>query len=816
MAAPRRYRKVNPATLKWIIIDDRTSDLEKLAEELRALDVKPENIHGFKLESQANFDAPEKKNKKKIKELLDLTNGSKPAFDYLGITYAFDNEEWKKFESEVSLRFYREVLYPIISNKSDDTDISFIFLIDLDFRNKSYCGIDVLALLRKTLNPFCYQVRFITNVSRHSVKRFIDAEFGGKLAILGDNNHLSFISKDSRLREMPIITKDYYKQFTGSFVEKINKRDKDSIFGGYESSRKGKPVVYLSDRDIKIEICGREYLDSEIERIKDLTDLEGAIKKNNPTIVVVDLDLYKDPRECIWTLEGISMKKSNYEIQGFSVYFITSKPEEDRKNDKTCIALTRSRWKTFLHYVNPGLGLQVGEANVSSPIYWKFKISIDTCKQFLHDLRHAFNSPDEIYDLAKIKQEMEASLALMYNQDLDRMVKVLNDNTDSSIDNLEAPVEKILWVVVGIDHVSVDSVVTKLEAEAEVLKTHKYLNQEDQFIPIVVGDTVEDFKKQIGDLQEYENTVFLFDDLMPCYIKIIKNQKVKLIKALEIIKKEFKEKNFTYRILERTTWNFVAKTGDEWKVVEIEKEERDKGKELFKSANKCFDFFVYSRSEDESFFTVDKIFFMRSDLKMSKSVVRNPAFNELIFKIKYGKKELIPDYYRLLAKYLAGNGKIEIRPAKGYNEVSGSFVEWMNIIWGSNNGCDEMYNEAILINRLYILEFVCANFEYIYSEYWRSICLSVRLRCFKSGIISRFIGKSKLKVWNLLHQQYAFDTHQETEDGDDSLITISADSLYEYEKDYLREIFKGSKNESEINEWLYGKSQWEQWDNYHI
>ena len=294
------------------------------------------------------------------------------------------------------------------------------------------------------------------------------------------------------------------------------------------------------------------------------------------------------------------------------------------------------------------------------------------------------------------------------------------------------------------------------------------------------------------------------------------SKKVKLIKALEIIKKEFKEKNFTYRILERTTWNFVAKTGDEWKVVEIEKEERDKGKELFKSANKCFDFFVYSRSEDESFFTVDKIFFMRSDLKMSKSVVRNPAFNELIFKIKYGKKELIPDYYRLLAKYLAGNGKIEIRPAKGYNEVSGSFVEWMNIIWGSNNGCDEMYNEAILINRLYILEFVCANFEYIYSEYWRSICLSVRLRCFKSGIISRFIGKSKLKVWNLLHQQYAFDTHQETEDGDDSLITISADSLYEYEKDYLREIFKGSKNESEINEWLYGKSQWEQWDNYHI
>lgn len=971
MAAPRQYREIKLETLKWIIIDDRTSDLEKLANELLGLEVKTENIRGFKLESQCKFDPPVENAKNNICELLDLTKGPKPTLDYSGNIYGLDNKEWKKFESNVS--FYWGVLYPIISSKQEE--INFIFLIDLDFRNKSFCGFDVLTLLRKTLNPYYYQVRFITNVTRKSVKKFIDAEFGGKLAILGDNNHLSFISKDSTFHELPIITKDYYKQFTSTFVKNVNSTDKKSIFCGYQEIRKGKPVICLSNREIKLKICEQEYQNDEIEKIDNLEKIEGAFEKNRPTIVVVDLDLYDDPRECIWRIERISIIRKD-EIPEFSVYLVTEKVE-------TWDRFSKSRWKTFLHKMETNSCLEVNEANVSSPIYWRFKISIDPSRQFLHDLRYALSSPnnsDKIYDLDSIKQEMEASLALTCNQDLKKMKEKLDrmkEDENFSIDNLEKPLEKIRWVVVGIDESSVKDLVEKLKKEAEVLKKCKYLNDKDGFIALVVGDTEGDFCKQIKDLGNDENTIFLFEDVMPCYEKtrkdsnkgdegeftesieiikeasekeylgkafnrikqeliieafenggedfeiikkelenafntiidlefkkklkeiylpkafeiikkghaeahekienelkkeyigtafeIIKNiyhpglaegktteqfvnsiiiskvgsktvptfdifieafkkkieafkkkieafdykklpdvldvvkktkpyngkKKERLTKALEIIKKEYKNENFTYRILERTTWSFVAKErNDEWKEIDI-----DKGKELFKSANKCLDFFVYSYPKKESFFTIDRLFFMREDLKISKSVVRNHAFNELIGKIGKKEEDSISKEYKILAKILGDKNDIMITTKKGYREVSCSSLQWQPIKWGQNNSCDEIYNEAILINRLYILVFVCANSD--------DDELLVKVSRFKCGIITKFKDNSRMKVWNFLHQKYAFDTHQKTKEIKDNFFTIFSSSLFKYEKDYLQKKFANNKKINNIVQaWL--------------
>ena len=51
MAGERHYRE-NVDNLKWIIIDDRLPDLEKLAEEVKGLGVSAEDIIGFKVESQ--------------------------------------------------------------------------------------------------------------------------------------------------------------------------------------------------------------------------------------------------------------------------------------------------------------------------------------------------------------------------------------------------------------------------------------------------------------------------------------------------------------------------------------------------------------------------------------------------------------------------------------------------------------------------------------------------------------------------------------------------------------------------------------------
>lgn len=972
MAGERHYRE-NVDNLKWIIIDDRLPDLEKLAEEVKGLGVSAEDIIGFKVESQGEFEAPATEIKD-IPGLLNFAEVSKtPTFDYLGYEYRFDkNEEWKKFESEDKIKLYVDELYSIVSDPQKGKAINFIFLIDLDFGNNSFCGFDILTLLRKTLNPLNYQVRFITNVPRKSIKKFIDEVYGDNFSVLGDNNHLSFISKDSAFRQLPIITKDYYEQFTSTFIEKNQK----SIYDVYKLIRKDK-VVCLSDKDIEITIDKQLYKKDDIERIENLDGLESAIKQHKPTIVVVNLDLFDEPLKGIWTVESISKKISEYEVKGFSVYFVTFKTEAEREGDKTWKNLISSRWKPFLKTINEKSELKVDITEVCSPIYWKFKISISSYRQFIHDLRHVLaleNKDERSNGWKKIKGDIDAYLALIENDDevkkLQTTLKTSEEvQGNQSINDIDEPLEEILWVVVGIDEDSVTDIVNKLNKEAEGLKDKEYLNSDDKFVWLVVENTKEKFKEQIKNLPKADNTVFLFDDVMPCYetelgeiskasaisengfaesyrnektsfdktfdryfdnvkkqfdeahdikndnwtvgvsriksnlsknyfvkiekpfkeafdkiktnkmtfdetseiIKevkeafekeyfdiavteivnesknkellkkdpetlknfvneylkgqhqdcafdkfanafegIIKNlfeevsktkneafekenltqasetkkegsKKIKFTKALEIIKDVFdeenKNKNFTYRILERTTWALVENgwniefSDDEKKT----KEKYNTAKKGFKMNHKCLDFFVYSwpkkeEEKEESFFTIDRLFFMREDLKIPKSFARNPVFNEL--KDKLNGINSIPKNFIALLDIL--NGK----------KTAG----WQEIRWGSNYRCGEDDNERILINRLLILEkFVSLSKGAEYSSHWKCRCLSVELGSFEKFMLCVNGKKSKIKVRDFLHLQYAFDIWQETREKNKNkiLFSISPDSLFPYEKQYL-------------------------------
>lgn len=757
MAAQRKYRKVESKTLKWIIIDDKILDLVKLAKELLDLGVKSNNILGFKVESQGKFCASAKDVGKKS-VLLNFAEVSKtPTFDYSGITYSFnENNELKCEDEDNPISLYKNVLYKnVLYQKVEEgnEDINFIFLIDLDFGNSSFCGFDILTLLRKTLKPTNYQVCFITNVPRKSIKKFIEKEYGANVAILGDNNHLSFISKDSTSRNLPIITKDYYEQFTSTFIEK----DQKSIYNVYESSRNDKVVCLSNKKNINITIGERKYKD--IKRINNLDALESEIKKSKPTIVVVDLDLFDHPLEGIWTVANISKNISMFEIEGFSVYFVTFKTEEERKKDDKWPALSRSHWKPFLHSIDENSHLQVDVAKINSPIYWKFKISISPYRQFIHDLKHALTleDKDKSDELSKIKEEIDAYLELTKDSDVKKLLDKLDIKENLSIDNIEEPLEKILWVVVGIDENSVDDIVKKLEKEAKDLKNCKYLNDKDEFKALVVKKEVEGLKKQIEGLLESENTVFLFDDVMPCYEKITP-KKIKYTNALEIIKDKFDGKNFTYRMLECTTWNLIEMPSSS----EINK---NKAKEVFKSSQSqtCLDFFVYSwPGKKEAFFTIDRLYFMREDLKIPKSFARNPEFDELRNYLK-GNDSIIPKNFVKLQGILFEN-----KPA-----------EWQFIQWGSNYRCDEKHNEAILINRLCILvEFCNCNCSVEFEELKRL-----------GGI-----GRSKISYWNFLHQQYAFVTRKK--DGD---IKILSSFLFSYEKDYLREKYA---NEETVQDWL--------------
>lgn len=970
MAGERHYRE-NVDNIKWIIIDDRLPDLEKLAKEVKGLGVSAEDIIGFKVESQGNFEAPATE----IKDIPGLLNFAKvsktPTFDYLGYTYHYDeNGKWGEFESKKQL--YKNVLYPMAKKAKDAKEpkepINFIFLIDLDFGNNSFCGFDILTLLRKTLNPLNYQVRFITNVPRKSIKKFIDEVYGNNFIILGDDNHLSFISKDSTFRQLPIITKDYYEQFTSTFLKTITGPNQESIYGVYKPIREDK-VVYLSEADIKIKIGGRLYEKGEIIRKEKLDELEDAIKEHKPTIVIINLDSYsRQIRQCIREIERISMMIPKYEIQGFSVYFVASSTETGSLK-----SLGNSRWKTFFHTVNKNsenknLELEVKVTDVSSPLYWKFRTSINLYRQYVHDLKHALDSRDEIN---KIKEEIEASLKFSYDEELDDLSNKLDELGENvaenlSIDNIEKSLEKILWVVVGVDGVSVKNIVTKLKNEYNVL-IDKYLNYEDEFIGLKVDSDNGSILDQINKLDEYENIIFLFDDVMPCYditrkdftkafekiksefdkgeegkfkdtleiidkgfsksseykenyytntLKILKEEftipeiekeeykkardrkefiKEKLIenyfgkayesienyfknnkiggtntggipkglgyfnkikeefekeylavafefieeeynkkvftKALEIIKEEFEKKefdkalkiiieefevdegkeeefndtlgiiekefkrkkftspvevieeefekanfskaleileekfkktNFTYRILERTEkWTLKTFESSEWKQIYSEyKKKYNDVKKDFKSRHKCLDSFVYSCPDSQPIFTVDRLFFMREDLKKSHSYARNPAFNELMRKLK--KSNSIPNFYSRLADVLKNKS-----------------AEWQIIEWKSNNGCDEKYNEEILINRLCILDFFYGNKR---TGYWSRLNLLEQF-------IKEKIAESNLSWWNFLHQQYAFNTHQETKfwDKGRNVITILSDSLFEYEKNYLDE-----------------------------
>lgn len=764
MAAQKSYREVESVTLKWIIIDDKTSDLKKMAKELRDLKVESNNILGFKVESQGKFKVPAiDVNGKSI--LLNFAKFSEtPTFDYSGSTYSFDENNELKCEDEDNPKsLYKNVLYQM--DEGGNKAINFIFLIDLDFGNKSFCGFDILTLLRKTLKPTNYQVRFITNVPRKSIKKFIDEEYGDNFAILGDNKHLSFISKDSTIRKLPIITKDYYEQFTSTFIEK----DQKTIYNVYKSNRKDK-VVCLSDNPINITIGERKYED--IIQIKNLNKLENEIKNSKPTIVVVNLDLYgNEPLKGIWTVENISKNMSKSGIEGFSVYFVTFKTKEEREKDETWKAISRSHWKTFLHLIDEDSHLKVDVAKINSPIYWKFKISISPYRQFIHDLKNALNleCKDKSDELNKIKEEIKAYHTLTEDPDVKKLLDTLDiKGKNLSIDDIEEPIEKILWVVVGVDKESVDKTIEKLNKEAEDLKKCKYLNDKDDFKALVVKNTVEEFKEQIENLSKSENTVFLFDDVMPCYENNA-SETIKYTKALEIIKDKFDGKNFTYRVLECTTWNLIEMS-DNSVIID------GNTKKGFKSNHKCLDSFVYSWPKKEgAFFTIDRLYFMREDLKIPKSFARNPAFDKLKNLMRNGS--IIPKDFVNLRDILYKN-----EPAK-----------WQTIQWGSNYRCDETCNQEILINRLYILDFVCE--EFIFMPCDRN-CLPVVLAKFKEFILTQIGKKSKLTVRNFLHLQYAFDIWQENKEGknqgneNEIFVKISPDSLFNYEKEYLLEKYK--------------------------
>ena len=833
MRAPKIFVQEELNKLRWIIIDDRLSECERLSKRLCQLNVKSENISVFVPDKPCDFEKP---------ATNTITTGIFPSFDFVGDCYTCnDKHELKKWicpENDV-LKFYHDMLYNFIKN---DGKAKFVFLIDLDFNRKPFCGLDILTLLRKTLTPLSYQVRFISNMPRKFMCKFLDTEFGNNLPILGDNNHLSFVSKASGFNDMPLITKDNISQFS-SFKDCVTNKEKYWIYGIYDSeilsgveevkSRckiirelendikkdiekekclssdiirdridicisqhkelKGKlyrneikalidasisyckpsyanafgyqcsltsrkDIVYLSETRIaEIKIGEMQYTSSEIYHVYKLEELETAIELNQPMHVVINLDSCVNPWVWVWEIERITQTIFHFEIFGYGVYFVTSKKKDEIEKEKEWKAF-KACWKPLLCSKNK----EPYELTICSPIFWKYRMVLhfNSYRKFIHDIQgvlreYGNDAAKQKEELDKIKQDIEALYELTLDKDLENLKNKINDDTNPlTIENLEKEPQKIAWVVVGTNNESIDALKNKLETEAVQFKKNKLLNNSDTFNSIVVKEDVEDFKTQINTYATCDNIIFLFDNVMPCF----KFGNEIYEKAITLINNSFNGKHFACRILERGKW--ALKVGNE-KIVFSDKKKYSMVEKTFKLSQRCKDFFIYSCRDDESFFTIDRLYFMREDMKNPQPSNLNAEFYQLRDKIDENKY-----LYKKILK-------------QSENRI------WQKIGWETNYSCDAENNEKILMNRICILRYVYDN-----------LCMVVDNFSLKVGICAENInGCNYKKIVDKDLQSLILDEYS-------TLKNMTIEEFDEFEND------KNWKKNESWNKLLYSVENW--------
>ena len=788
---------------KWFLIDDDLSDSQDLAGHLNTLGINKENIFIFVPKEQCEFTATK------------IAANVKPSIDCKGDFYIFNADETKK-ESDVKM--YEEILCRYTENK-------FVFLIDLDFTGYTFCGFDILYLLRLALEPAKYTVRLISNMPRKFMYQFIKKEYEKRMSVFGNGQDWAFLSKDASLK----LTKDQLKQFLnfGNGSTPNNESDHEV------------DVVLLSQKEItKITIGSKEQ---SVRQVRGIHYFASSIQSVKPKSVIIDLD-FQNPLGVIHEIQRISLNIAPFEVDGFGVYFITEKTKNEIQNEEFWNTIN-CNWKTLLH-TDVKTEILISANQIVSPIYWKYQMAIELNyeRKAIHDIRNAIKKDEETkkIELDSIRKEIERRNRLSMDVELEKLLFLIDEKgTKLSPADLIETLDEIHWILVGDNSKLINERIKQLSSEVAILKRYKLLNDKDKIESYNVGC--------IGGITHFfnhDNLVFLYLDLDPNSLAKIRGLITKEMKSHENI-------NVTSRFLLCSNNTGISKT-------------------LKQAENKkCIGGFVYNcLTDDDEILTIDRVSFIRQNLRNVRASNLNSQLHQLIDKDSSGIFPIDKDQ-SLVNGILAGINK-----------------ELLYIDWGTNNTCSEAYNTSFLENRLRILEFICENLclitkwpdntsypfrgeikaigngkyfivkdkvmrAMISNKHFHNLIQKVdyevldddaafaelisegkrhymnkfsdenllyfiaNVKWFIFAVLNENIRRkfieerSNMSPRDFLHGKYAFDVVQnvdldierfvygedemyEKEDKEELLIAIKPSSLFEYEKDYLRQKYAGN------------------------
>lgn len=151
-------------TYYWFVIDDDKWLLANVQKELQTLGET--NIYALEPSGRTKIEASVWENELSFRQALPAEDEEivYPDYDYQ-VTYGQKNS----------------TLYDILKSISTSapTNPCFIFLIDILFARKSFCGPDLFNFIRHTLDPRRYVVRFLSHLTRYMVSDFLQKEFAG-------------------------------------------------------------------------------------------------------------------------------------------------------------------------------------------------------------------------------------------------------------------------------------------------------------------------------------------------------------------------------------------------------------------------------------------------------------------------------------------------------------------------------------------------------------------------------------------------------------------------------------------------------------
>lgn len=614
--------------LKWFLIDDDLSDSWDLERHLKSLGIEKENIFIFVPKEQCEFTATK------------IATDVKPSIDCKGDFYFVNADETQK---ESGVKMYEEILCRYTKNK-------FVFLIDLDFTGCAFCGFDILRLLRLALEPASYTVRLISNMPRKFMYQFIKKEYVRRISVFGDGQDWAFLSKDASLK----LTKGQLEQFlnfgNGNIESKESNHEVD--------------VVLLSQKEITKTTIGSK--EQSVRQVRSIRYFESSIRSVKPKNVIIDLD-FQNPLEIIHEIQRISLNINPFEVDGFGVYFITEKSTEgiqaeDFWNSINC------NWKTLLH-TDVKSKIEIDSNQVVSPIYWKYQMAIELnyYRKAVHDIRNVIRKADPAIKkigFDSICKEIDRRNRLSLDVELEKLLFLINiKGTSMSLSDLTDTLDEICWILVGDNSGLIKARKLKLNDEVAKLKSYEFLNKKD----IVESYNIESTSpSDFTHFFVHDNLVFLFLDLKHKSLTDIR-------KLITEQMKVYTNKNVTSRFLlcsENTEINKTIKQAEN---------------------TKCIGGFVCNCLTDDEILTIDRVSFIRQNLRNVR------AFN------------LNSQLHQLIDKDNNGNFPIDNDPSLIDGICAGINKELLDIDWGTNNTCSEAYNTSFLKNRLCILDYICEN-----------------------------------------------------------------------------------------------------------